>query len=142
MAKVLVVEDDPDSLEVVTRTLERAGHVTVSAANGWEGLLALDAHHVDVIVLDLMMPGMNGSAFLRIIRNDQRRKSLPVVILTALNSGEALRTVSELSVQEWLLKADYTSQQLTSAVERLSAPAPAAERPSQQWQNVRWSQQN
>lgn len=140
MAKVLVVEDDPDSLEIVTRTLERAGHAAVSAANGWEGLLALDAHHIDVIVLDLMMPGLNGSAFLRIIRNDQRRRALPVIILTALNSGDTLRTVGELGVQEWLLKADYTSQQLTNAVDRLAHPMP--QRPSEQWQNVRWSEQN
>src|SRR5580765_3164592 len=74
MAKVLVVEDDADSLEIVGKTLEKGGHVVVPAANGWEGLLALDAHHIDIIVLDLMMPGMNGNAFLRIIRNDQRRK--------------------------------------------------------------------
>ena len=140
MAKVLVVEDDPDSLEVVNRTLERAGHTSISAANGWEGLLALDAQHVDVIVLDLMMPGMNGNAFLRIVRNDQRRKNLPVIILTALNSGEALRSVSDLGVQEWLLKADYTSRQLTDAVDRLSVPG--ATRSSEQWQNVRWSEQN
>ena len=140
MAKVLVVEDDPDSLEVVMRTLERAGHTSISAANGWEGLLALDAHHIDVIILDLMMPGMNGNAFLRIVRNDQRRRNLPVIILTALNSGEALRAVSDLGVQEWLLKADYTSRQLTDAVERLSVPA--GQRSSEQWQNVRWSEQN
>jgi CheY-like chemotaxis protein len=141
MAKVLVVEDDPDSLEIVTKTLERAGHSTVAAANGWEGLLALDAHHVDVIVLDLMMPGMNGNAFLRIIRNDQRRRFLPVIILTALNSGDVLRSVSELGVQEWLLKADYSNQQLIDAVDRLSYP-PAGARGSGEWQNVRWSQQN
>ena len=141
MARVLVVEDDPDSLEIVTRTLERVGHVTIPASNGWEGLLALDAQHVDVIVLDLMMPGMNGSAFLRIIRIDQRRRHLPVIILTALASGDALRTVADLGVQEWLLKADYTGAQLTEAVLRLShSPAPA--RPSEQWQNVRWSQHN
>ena len=141
MAKVLVVEDDPDSLEIVTRMLERSGHSTIPASNGWEGLLALDAHHIDVIVLDLMMPGMNGNAFLRIVRNDQRRRSLPVIILTALNSGDALRSVAELGVQEWLLKADYTSQQLINAVERLSDPSPT-DRPNGQWQNVRWSGQN
>src|SRR5678815_5113258 len=112
MARVLVVEDDPDGLEMVRKTLEKAGHHVLPASNGWEGLLALDAHHIDVIVLDLMMPGMNGNAFLRIVRNDQRRRSLPVIILTALNSGDALRSVAELGVQEWLLKADYTSQQL------------------------------
>jgi two-component system phosphate regulon response regulator PhoB len=142
MAKVLVVEDDPDSLEIVGKTLERVGHVVVPAANGWEGLLALDAHHVDLIVLDLMMPGLNGNAFLRIIRNDQRRKFVPVIILTALNSGEVLRSISELGVQEWLLKADYSNQQLIDAVERLSHPPSAGQRSSAEWQNVRWSEHN
>ena len=140
MARVLVVEDDPDSLEIVSRTLEKGGHVVVPAANGWEGLLALDAHHVDVIVLDLMMPGMNGSAFLRIVRNDQRRKSLPVVILTALNSGETMRTVTELGVQEWLVKADYTGTQLLDAVDRFAQPM--APQRSDHWQNVRWIERN
>ena len=57
MAKVLVVEDDADTLEMVSRTLEKSGHLVVPAANGWEALLALDSHHISVIVLDLMMPG-------------------------------------------------------------------------------------
>jgi CheY-like chemotaxis protein len=141
MAKILVVEDDPDSLEVVAKTLERSGHIVVPAANGWEGLLALDAHHIDLIVLDLMMPGMNGNAFLRILRNDQRRKQLPVIILTALNGGDILRSVADLGVQEWLLKADYTTKQLTDAVDRLAVPS-GAQRSSEHWQNVRWSQRN
>jgi CheY-like chemotaxis protein len=141
MARVLVVEDDPDSLEIVSMTLQKGGHAVVPAANGWEGLLALDSHHVDVIVLDLMMPGMNGSAFLRIVRNDQRRKSLPVIVLTALNAGDGIRTVVDLGVQEWLLKADYTGAQLLDAVNRLSQPAPG-ERSSEPWQNVRWGDRN
>jgi CheY-like chemotaxis protein len=141
MAKVLVVEDDPDSLEIVSMTLEKGGHVVVPAANGWEALLALDAHHIDLIVLDLMMPGMNGSAFLRIVRNDQRRKMLPVIILTAITTGDALRTVADLGVQEWFVKADYTAAQLLEAAERLSHPLPAG-RASERWQNVRWSNRN
>lgn len=141
MAKVLVVEDDPDSLEIVTVLLQKGGHTVVPAANGWEGLLALDAHHIDVIVLDLMMPGMNGSAFLRIVRNDQRRKLLPVVVLTALNSGDTLKTVMELGVQEWLLKADYTGSQLIEAVDRLAHP-PSPRGSSDHWQNVRWGDRN
>jgi CheY-like chemotaxis protein len=141
MARVLVVEDDPDSLEVVTMTLEKGGHCVIPAANGWEALLALDAHHFDVIVLDLMMPGMNGSAFLRIIRNDQRRRYLPVIVLTALNNGDMLRTVADLGVQEWLLKADYTSSQLLDSVDRLSQPLPV-DRPHHHWQNVRMSAHN
>lgn len=142
MAKVLVVEDDADSLDMVRRTLEKAGHLVVPAANGWEGLLALDAHNVDVIVLDLMMPGMNGNAFLRIVRNDQRRKAMPVVVLSALATGELLRSTLELGVQAWFTKAEYSAQHLLAAVERLSHPAPA-ERPGDasataRWQNARW----
>ena len=143
MAKVLVVEDDRDSLDVVSRTLEKAGHLVVPAANGWEGLLALDSHNVDVIVLDLMMPGMNGSAFLRIIRNDQRRRAVPVVVLSALASGELLKSTIELGVQAWFTKAEYTATDLLDAVERLTSPFPSPSRvadvqtPSR-WQNVRW----
>jgi CheY-like chemotaxis protein len=141
MAKVLVVEDDPDSLEIVSMTLEKGGHAVIRAANGWEALLALDAQHVDLIVLDLMMPGMNGSAFLRIVRNDQRRKMLPVIILTAITTGDVLRTVADLGVQEWFVKADYTAAQLLEAVERLGHPLPAG-RTSESWQNVRWGNRN
>lgn len=144
MAKVLVVEDDPDSLEIVSKTLEKGGHSIVGAANGWEGLLALDAHNVDVIVLDLMMPGMNGSAFLRIVRNDQRRKSTPVIVLSALASGDLLKGTIELGVQAWFTKAEYTASDLLDAVERLSHPAPAPDHKgadfpaTSRWQNVRW----
>jgi CheY-like chemotaxis protein len=142
MARVLVVEDDPDRLEIVSLTLQKGGHAVIPAANGWEALLALDAHHVDVIVLDLMMPGMNGSAFLRIVRNDQRRKSLPVVVLTALNAGDSIRTVVDLGVQEWLLKAEYTGAQLLDAVNRLAQPPSSVHRSSVQWENVRFRDQN
>src|SRR4051812_19433100 len=144
MAKVLVVEDDSDSLEIVSRTLEKAGHLVVAAANGWEGLLALDSHNVDIIVLDLMMPGMNGSAFLRIIRNDQRRQAVPVVVLSALASGELLKNTIELGVQAWFTKAEYSAKALIDSVERPPSPPAAAEDragtvpASSRWQNVRW----
>jgi CheY-like chemotaxis protein len=142
MARVLLVEDDLDGLEMVRRTLEKAGHHVIPAANGWEGLLALDAHNVDVIVLDLMMPGMNGNAFLRIVRNDQRRKSIPVVILSALATGDLLKATIELGVHAWFTKAEYTATDLLEAVDRLShpaAPVPFANRPNAgRWQDARF----
>ena len=69
------------------------------------------------------------------------QKIVPVVVLTALNSGDVLRSVSDLGVQEWLLKADYTGRQLTDAVDRFTHP-PAPNRPAERWRNVRWSEQN
>jgi CheY-like chemotaxis protein len=139
MAKVLVVEDDADTLEMVSRTLEKSGHVVVPAANGWEALLALDAHHIGVIVLDLMMPGMNGSAFLRILRNDQRRKMMPVIVLTALSGGDLLKSVNELGVQGLFIKADYKAADLVEAIDRLTYPN-LPEGHSDRWQASRWAQ--
>lgn len=139
MAKILIVEDDADTLDMVSRTLEKSGHVVVPAANGWEALLALDAHHINVIVLDLMMSGMNGSSFLRILRNDQRRKMMPVIVLTALSGGDLLKSVNELGVQALFLKAEYKADHLLEAVERLSSPVPPGGH-SERWHNPRWAQ--
>jgi CheY-like chemotaxis protein len=141
MANVLVVEDDHDSLDMVRRTLEKSGHNTVPASNGWEGLLALDAHNVDVIVLDLMMPGMNGNAFLRIVRNDQRRRAMPVIVLSALATGDLLKNTIELGVQAWFTKAEYTAKDLLEAIDRLTHPGkpdPAPGAAPHRWQNARF----
>ena len=141
MPTILVVEDFDDTRLMMKMWLSRIGYRVLEAETGQEGVEMAQKERPDLIIMDMMMPGMNGNAFLRIIRNDQRRKYLPVVVLTALNSGEVLRSVSELGVQEWLLKADYSGQQLIDAVDRLSYP-PAGPRASNEWQNVRWSQQN
>ena len=143
MARVLVVEDDADGLEMVSRTLEKAGHHVIAAANGWEGLLALDARNVDLIVLDLMMPGMNGHAFLRIVRNDQRRKAVPVIVLSALATGDLLKSTIELGVQAWFIKSEYAATDLLEAVDRLTQPDTVAGRNATapatgRWDNVRW----
>jgi len=92
-----------------------------------------------VIVLDLMMPGMNGSAFLRILRNDQRRKTMPVIVLTALSGGDLLKSVNELGVQGLFIKADYKAADLVEAIERFAYPT-SPEGHSDRWQTSRWTQ--
>ena len=124
MASVLIVEDDADSLEVVARLVERAGHTPVRAANGWEALVALDERNVDVVVLDLMMPGMNGHTFLRILRHDDRRKHLPVVLLTALRTGDMITGCLKLGVGACLIKGEYNAQDLFRAIDQQLSLAP------------------
>ena len=83
MASVLVVDDEPDICELISRYLEAGGHHPITAANGWEALLALDAHPVDLILLDVTMPGMDGVTFLKILRNAQKKMRTPVIVVTA-----------------------------------------------------------
>ena len=116
MATILVVEDDASCRDLLVRTLQRGGHESVTAANGWEALLALDAAEIDLILLDLMMPGMDGRTFMRILRNDRRWRGLPVILLTALSYGDLFNGAVQLGVADCLQKAKYTPLQLLESV--------------------------
>ena len=78
---VLVVDDDPNVREVVSRYLSRDGHRVIQRANGIDGLEAALTHHPDLVVLDLMMPGLDG---LQVCEQLRRRSTVPVIMLTAL----------------------------------------------------------
>lgn len=123
MAAVLVVDDDPDQCEMVSRLLVRRGHHVASALNGWEALLVLDSSHIDLIILDLMMPGMDGATFLGIMRNDKRRQHIPVIAVTALAEGPLATRVRALNVKRVFRKADYELSDLLEAVQQHLCPA-------------------
>jgi CheY-like chemotaxis protein len=81
MTTILVVDDDPTVREVVSRYLSRDGHQVMERSNGVDGLSAALSESPDLVVLDLMMPGMDGLAVCRELR---RHSAVPVIILTAL----------------------------------------------------------
>ncbi len=78
---VLVVDDDPTVREVVSRYLSRDGHRVIQRSNGIDGLEAALTQHPDLVVLDLMMPGLDG---LQVCEQLRRRSTVPVIMLTAL----------------------------------------------------------
>jgi DNA-binding response OmpR family regulator len=80
---VLVVDDDAHSLALVARVLELHGIEVEKATGGIEALAALDRRRPDVIVLDIMMPGMNGAEVLDRVKASPRFASIPVIMLTA-----------------------------------------------------------
>jgi two-component system OmpR family response regulator len=120
MATILVVDDDPDTCEVVSRYLEKSGHHTVFAENGWEALLRLDSHTVNLILLDVMMPGMDGVTFLKILRGDQHQKSIPVAVMSALSQDVVRSRLARLGVAEILPKGSGYLTDLLDVVERLA----------------------
>ena len=116
MARVLIVDDDPDHCDLLARTLHRIGLQTACAHNGWEALIELDNTSVDLVVLDLMMPGMDGGTFLNILRNDKRRKHLPVLVVSAVRSDQAAARLGRQEVQEYFEKANYDLRDLQTAI--------------------------
>jgi two-component system OmpR family response regulator len=78
--RVLVIEDEPDLLRAIVQAMREEGHAADSALDGWEGSSKAEASDYDAIVLDLMLPGLDG---LEVLRRLRRSKKTPVLILTA-----------------------------------------------------------
>jgi len=119
MSTILIVEDDQDTREIMARYLTLAGYEHVSASNGWEALLAVDQNVIDLILLDVMMPGMDGVTFLNILRNAQTKRNTPVVIVTAMSSQELASRFRDLSVQAILPKTQELFEELMQTVHKI-----------------------
>jgi CheY-like chemotaxis protein len=90
MAVLVTAEDDEDIRMLVTRSLRRAGHEVIEAADGREGLAAVREHLPDAVITDVDMPYMTGLQLCREIRRDPELKHIPVVVVSgSLDSGDA-----------------------------------------------------
>ncbi|WP_330220731.1 response regulator [[Phormidium ambiguum] IAM M-71] len=98
--RVLIIDDEPDVRAVVQGCLEElGGWNVVTAASGHEGLAKVMAEQPDGIVLDVMMPGMDGFAFLRELRKRPEGRSIPVVLLTAKINPTDPQVLLELRIK-------------------------------------------
>jgi two-component system phosphate regulon response regulator PhoB len=81
--RVLIVEDERDLVELLSYNLQREGYETIVAHDGQEGLRKAQTHLPDLILLDIMLPGMNGTEICRAIRAGDRTREIPIIILSA-----------------------------------------------------------
>jgi len=88
-AKILVVDDMPDLARTVQIVLEQAGYEVILAADGQEGLDKAQAEQPDLIILDVMMPVLDGFAVCRKLREDPQLKDTPVILLTGVGEQAA-----------------------------------------------------
>lgn len=103
-ASVLVVDDDPVIRSMLTASLEASGHEVTTAKDGSEALELVRAEGFDVILLDVLMPGMNGDQVLEHLKDDPKLRHVPVVMVTSLDDvGSAVRCI-ELGADDYLPK--------------------------------------
>jgi chemosensory pili system protein ChpA (sensor histidine kinase/response regulator) len=114
----LVVDDSITMRRVTQRLLERRGVKVFTARDGLDAITVLQEHNVDVILLDIEMPRMDGYQFATHVRNDAKLKALPIVMITS-RSGEKHRAKAiEIGVNDYLSKP-YQESQLIAAIEAL-----------------------
>src|ERR1700675_3894939 len=127
-SRVLIVEDEPDIRALVVHHLKREGYQVSAASSGEEALRQVQAGPPDLVLLDLMMPAMDGLEVCRRLRQDPATVSLPIVMLTA-KGGEGARVLGlEIGAADYIVKPFSPKELLARvrAVLRRSRPAPGA----------------
>jgi signal transduction histidine kinase len=112
MSRILVVDDDPDLRTALTEVLRMAGHDVAGACDGPSALRELAAHPFDVVLLDVMMPGMSGLEVLRALRADEAYDDMPIIMVTALSDVRDRVSGLEAGADDYLGKPFDASELL------------------------------
>src|SRR3989338_5897777 len=114
--KILLVEDEDFIRELYVRQLTKEGFQVKSAADGQTGLNALKAETFDLLLLDIMLPGINGLQLLREFKTQNPNSPMITILLTNLGQEAVIKEGFELGAQAYLIKASYTPDQVVNEV--------------------------
>lgn len=127
MAKILSVDDEPSIVRLVSATLTARGHEVTGAHSGAEALAIVKSEKPDLIVLDIMMPGLDGRDVYRRLSADPGTKDIPVLFLSAIGEFASQLDTVEMGEAEYMTKP-FSPKELADQVETMLDPANAAER--------------
>lgn len=114
--KILLVEDEDFIRDLYVRQLTKEGFTVKSAVDGQSGLALLKAEDFDLLLLDIMLPGMNGLQLLREFKTQNPNSHMITILLTNLGQEAVIKEGFELGAQAYLIKASYTPDQVVSEV--------------------------
>lgn len=118
MKKVMIIEDNKDIQEIYKHSFEKAGYEVILEDNGFDGINNVAEKMPDVILLDLMMPKMDGFQFLKLMKSNPLL-SIPVVVCSNISDNDVSIRVIEAGAAAVILKVDYSGKQLIEKVERI-----------------------
>lgn len=117
-SKIAIIEDDQAISQMYRIKFESEGYTVETAENGALGLELVEKMKPDIILLDLMMPEMNGDEMLEQLRKKPWGKDIKVIILTNVGEQEVPDTVRKMGVSAFILKADMTPRQVVEAIKK------------------------
>jgi len=118
--KILCIEDDPDMIDYLKLILNKAGYEVLGALGGSEGLEAMRREQPDLILLDLMMPVVDGADVLLHKKKDPTIQDIPVIALTALDSPfDQIMWQARTDLQDFIVKSRLPRRELIARIERV-----------------------
>lgn len=119
MVKILLIEDEPSIRDLYSRQLIKAGYQVDPAEDGNKGLELLKADTYDLLLLDIMLPGINGLQVLREFKTQNPNSQMKVILLTNLGQDTVIKEGFTLGANAYLIKASYTPDQIVTEVNNL-----------------------
>ncbi len=116
MKRILIVEDEEIMIDLLQRKLKAHGYEVLVARDGEEGLRLIKAEGPDLIIMDLVMPKMDGFMVMEEIQKDEGLKKIPLIVIS--NSGQPveLGRVKDLGAKDWLIKTEFNPQELVEKI--------------------------
>ncbi len=121
---ILSVDDEPDITDLTRVHLTRAGFVVLTAASGREAIEVVNTRHPDLVLLDLMLPDIDGFGVCEILRRTPDTAAIPIIILSAWSTAEARTLGMDYGVLEYVTKP-FSPNDLVNRVRRLLSPSAA-----------------
>lgn len=122
--KIVFIEDDPALQKALGGFLREQGYDVRMAADGAEGLAMAAREPPDLILLDLILPGMHGLEVLKAMRRDQTLQAVPVMVLTNVESNESVEQAIELGARAYLVKTSYSLDEVLSKIQGVLGGGP------------------
>ncbi len=121
MAKVLIVEDDPLISRMYQKIFKFEGYEVETAADGEEGVDKVRTAKPTIVILDVMMPKMNGLQVLAKLKSDPETKKIPVVMLTNLAGQSDAEKALSMGAIKYIIKSEYEPKQVTDMIKEVLA---------------------
>jgi len=118
MKKILFIEDESALQKTFGDILKSKGHGVLKALDGESGLRSAKGERPDLILLDLILPKMDGFEVLKELKENEETKNIPVIILTNLEETEDIQKALELGATTYLVKSSYTLEEVVNKIEK------------------------
>ena len=116
MAKIVFIEDEPALQKSLGDFLRSSGYEVMAALNGEDGVAMVQKEHPDLVLLDVILPRMDGIEVLHAIRNDPGIQATPVIILTNMETSETIEETVRLDAKAYLIKTSYSLDEVSEKV--------------------------
>jgi len=116
--KIMVVEDDSFVMDIYCTKLNQEGYEVLMAENGAEAIKKLEKEVPDLVLLDIIMPYVDGLQVLRKIKADEKLKNIPVILLTNLSQKEDINEGLGLGADDYLIKSHFTPSEVLEKIKK------------------------